>query len=111
MTKRQQIENTLIAAFKGMHHAGKVKWGHDGNPEDPWATTCVLPMATYDSDTLTRLVLAAHAYAVRIEIGPGGPRQVKLKLWTRDRSADWYEGHPTIQQSIDRIFLPDHFTG
>lgn len=64
----------LLAEFAlGKHHLPVVReWG-DG--------VCVNwhgNLATTDFDGLTRLVLLAHKYAVRIEIGWSGPGMVRI---------------------------------
>jgi len=55
-------------------------------------------LSTFDMDRLTRLVIIAHAYAIRIEIGSSGPRMVRIIAHRRihDPSADIYNRHPDL---------------
>jgi hypothetical protein len=62
-------------------------------------------LGTFDSDWLTRLVIAAHEYAVRMEIGatsngnlPGG---MAITLYQRAHDGDsFYSRHPDLKELI-----------
>lgn len=61
-------------------------------------------LATHDGDELTRLVLLAHARAVRVEIQQGGPGAVRIVVWQRDPAAvALAKGHPTIAAAVERF--------
>ena len=64
-------------------------------------------LSTWDFDRLTALVVLAHKYAVRIEIGSSGPNMVRIKAHRRTH----YDGvgekcickhHPTLDDLIAR---------
>lgn len=59
----------LCHAYGGAHHIGKVTLGVD---ERYLAVTHHGSAATTDGAELTRLVIAAHEAAVRLEVRPGG---------------------------------------
>ena len=62
-------------------------------------------LATYDSDGLTAIVLAAHRLAVRVAIQPsrGGMPAFFILLTARSQDHDSQWGrHPTIEQAIAR---------
>ncbi len=95
-----RIEQVLADAYRGIHHVkpGEIKKFAD----DHWEVSVYEDISTYDYDVLTRLVLAAHKYAVRVSIKSSGPRLLKLTLFARKRDAGMTERHPTIQQAIDK---------
>lgn len=58
-------------------------------------------LATYDNDTLTRLVLAAHDKGVRVQIDACTPKAIRVSMWTRpDREGSMGNRHPTIETAI-----------
>jgi hypothetical protein len=64
-------------------------------------------VATYDGDVMTRMVLIAHAEAVRFSLGNGGPHRLKLEAHPREHGHDsWAKRHPTLDdlaKEIDRM--------
>lgn len=56
-------------------------------------------LSTFDMDKLTHLVLVAHRFCVRIEIGSSGPRLVKIIAHRRDpNSTSLYKRHPNLTE-------------
>lgn len=55
-------------------------------------------LSTFDFNALTRLVVIAHAFAIRFEIGNGGPNRVKIIAHRRkhDEKARIYDRHPDL---------------
>lgn len=54
-------------------------------------------VATYDGNLLTRLVLAAHRYAVRISVANSGPRRVAIEAHPRDpKGLRIMDRHPSL---------------
>lgn len=51
-------------------------------------------LSSYDFDCLTRLVILAHQYAIRVEIGSSGPRMVSIRAHRR------YHRGPTEERKI-----------
>jgi len=87
---------------KGRHHLP--------DPKPHGSGVCVNwygMLSTFDNDLLTRLVLTAHAFYVRVEIKNSGPRMVKICAWRRDHGDvkelgfDGY--HPDLNDLIDRV--------
>lgn len=56
-------------------------------------------LATFDFDRLTRLVVTAHRWAVRIEIAPSGPGMVKIIAHRRSpvQTESIYRRHPDLE--------------
>ena len=95
LTEDQQFCADVLAAFaRGKHHLPKVSaWG------DGVAVNWGASLATYDFDHLTRLVLLAHANAVRIEIRPCAPKLVRICAFRRKPEAEglsMWERHPDL---------------
>lgn len=90
--------------FGGEHHiTGKIKpCGYGWELNDRWKN-----YASFDSYLLTKLTLMAHKYAVRVEICPSGPGMLKICIWQRSREGRLSERHPTIEEAINNIKLPD----
>lgn len=99
-----RVEKVLAYAFGGLHHAtGPIKdYGHTVEV----SVYAGSHIATTDGDILTALVIASHAYSVRMGIWPSGPRRLKFVFSLRDRL--WIEGetgntaHPTMAQAMAR---------
>ena len=61
-------------------------------------------LSTYDFDRLTRLVIAAHDAAVRLEVEPRTFRHLAITIWPREREHTSVWGrHPTMEQAIARF--------
>lgn len=92
----KRMEAVLAFTFHGIHHCDNI----EKNP-DFWRTK-TSSLATFDFDGLTRLVIAAHAYGVRAQVSPCGPRDIRITLHPRkSRSGGFTERHPTILQAIE----------
>lgn len=94
--------------YGGQHYLpGEVKeYGHGWCINDRYAR-----LSTYDFNGLTKLVLMAHKYAVRVDIQPSGPKMIKICIWQRKREGSFSERHPTIETAIQDIQLPDTIIG
>lgn len=58
-------------------------------------------MATFDFDSLTRLVLASHERCVRVDVSPCNMQYMSVSMWTRDkRSSRTPHIHPTIESAV-----------
>lgn len=94
-----RAEKLLSRVFRGMHHVNSLK-------KEKLHWTCITNvMSTYDFDELTRLVLAAHEYCCRVEVGNGGPNRLKLFVSDRIRKtkeSNIFESHPTIEQALEK---------
>jgi len=82
--------------YRGEHHfPAKVK------PYGPgWSISHFGPLATFDSDDLTRLVFLAHDRCIRVQVEQGGPNRIRIAIWKRVREGCLYERHPTIEQAL-----------
>ncbi len=96
-----RAEAMLSRVFGGMHHVYSLKKGPFNCCVLYW--TCVHrgDLATFDSDILTRLVLGAHEYRLRVELTNGGPRRIKVIVSDRKlRIGDYFSRHPTIEEAL-----------
>ncbi len=84
--------------FYGEHHLPSIikPWG------EGWYVVVSGSFATTDFNELTRLVLMAHARAIRVEISThGGFGHMKLILHKREHGREeFWAKHPTIEQAI-----------
>lgn len=103
--KKETATNFFSILFRGQHHIGaEIKPHGNGWCVNTYQTI----FATFDYSGLTRMVLMAHKYAVRVEIKPSGPGMLKICIWQRQRDGDLCKRHPTIEQAIQDIVLPEN---
>ena len=84
----------LYRAYKGMHHVPRgvrandrwIQVHHHGD------------LATADGNLLTRLIIAAHDAAVRVEVSPG-MHYVRIMLHPRRRTDPRMPHHPTPEET------------
>lgn len=57
-------------------------------------------LATFDLDTLTRLVFLAHDRCVRVEISPRANRYFTMRFHPRKRDGKGFERHPTLEDAV-----------
>ena len=74
-------------AFGGEHHIRKIE-----KTQYPWGWAWKLrvyesDLSSYDFSQLTKLVIAAHHYAVRVSVQTAGMRLVVV-LWERQRESE-----------------------
>ncbi len=97
MTPDQRFNVIVNHAFGGWHHVGPRKDLHRSTV----SFTVGGDISTYDWTVLTRLVLAAHAVRVRVELTNGGPRRLKVFLSLRENTPkDWATHHPDLDDLI-----------
>lgn len=96
----------LSRFFRGWHHTPPLK--KFGSGVEVNAQSC--RFSTYDFDLLTRLVIMAHSYAVRVELGDGGPGRVKLIAHRRKHDPcipgeglQQHERHPDLDRLIELV--------
>ena len=99
MNLKEKVEAVLTEVYHGLHHLpNKLKdhkhcfeLNHHGD------------LATWDFNTLTVLVLAAHQHCVRVEISSSGPGMVKILFHDRyrgDSDSRHWDIHPTIDEAV-----------
>lgn len=103
--------NFLNWFHRGIYHDARnvlrVDWSNDSDIVGFIYRTHV-ELNTYDNNTLTRLVVGAHDWAIRISIRACNPRYLELMLSPRVRYADekthqLYYTHPRIGEHINII--------
>ncbi len=100
----ERIQAVLASTFGGMHHVFSLKKINEGGPREYWTMIHSGDLSTFDFDTLTRLVLWAHEFGVRVSLSNGGPRAIKIMLHARaKRDGSMFDRHPTIEQAIQQI--------
>jgi hypothetical protein len=93
-----RIERVLARTFRGIHH---VPYWRLRKPAGTGIVVTIMgDFASFDSDTLTRLVVAAHDDAVRVEIRSLPGRTLQLLLHPRERLGDLYHRHPTMEDAV-----------
>lgn len=96
----QEAEAFFSELYFGKHHlpAGGIKPFGEG-----WSVNHYAEVATFDFDTLTRLVFLAHDKCIRVSIMQGGPGAIKIVLYKRDkRKGSIMESHPTIENALKK---------
>ena len=99
--KLSQEEATEFFAefYRGEHHfPSELKPFGEG-----WSMNHLGPLATFDSDDLTRLVILAHDCCIRVQLEQGGPNRIRISIWKRSREGQMYERHPTIEEVLNKI--------
>lgn len=106
----KRAEAVLECAFYGLHHCPDIKKQPASGDFARWEVNNFGMLATFDSDILTRLVVAAHDKCVRVSIQSSGPRMVKIVLHPRHgREGDFSRRHPTIEDAIAKIRSAGHY--
>ncbi len=96
-TPEQRMEAVLERAFHGLHHVQQLK-------KQPRFWECVANggLATFDFNTLTLLVLAAHEHCVRVELSGKG-RDILIRLHPRTgTNGRMPERHPSIEEALSQ---------
>lgn len=91
----------LCKVFKGSWHiAGKIY-------SDSWGGIQYVhrsDLDSWDSNLLTRFVVLAHDWSIRIVISPSSSRTINIFIYRRPRSVDWNndgnETCPTLDEAI-----------
>lgn len=89
-------------AFGGLHHLRK----EPVKTKFPWGWSWKLlinenDLSSFDFSQLTKLVIAAHHYAVRVSVQTAGMRLVVV-LWERQRESEHTSGkHPELASVVE----------
>ena len=105
MTMTKETATQFFSLYYGGEHhfPNKIKeCGHG------WSMVHNSDFATYDFNNLTKLVLMAHRYAIRVELKTVGFNKIRIAIWQRVRDGKIYERHPTIEDAINNIVLPEN---
>jgi hypothetical protein len=103
-TFEERAEAVLACTFYGIHHCPDIKKVPDEFGR--WEVNMVGQLSTFDSDQLTRLVVAAHHYCVRASVTYSGPRMIKIMLHNRKgRTGGFSQRHPTMEEAVSAIGL------
>jgi hypothetical protein len=91
----------LCRLFNGFHHCPEIKESNcRGNIA---VNTRTGYFANFDYDYLTKAVIMAHNWGVRIQISGSAPGMIKISLWKRhSREGDICNRMPTIQEMVDK---------
>jgi hypothetical protein len=96
MTTEDKFNVVVNHAFGGWHHVEKRQPSGTGVRFNVFGT-----FATFDYAQLTRLVLAAHAVRVRVEVGQSGPRMLRVSLHVREHKPTCFAAHhPSLDDLI-----------
>lgn len=99
-TLKEKAESVLGFAYRGLHNVpGRIhEMGGGISIHVPTNT-----LATFDFDTLTRLVVMCHDECVRMSFKNSGPARICLRFTDRKRDGDFCERHDTIETAIKNI--------
>lgn len=102
MTDDQWLLSLFVCRlFRGFHHAPEIKQSNCGN-RNISINTRTSYFANYDYDYLTKMVIMAHNWGVRVAISGSAPGMFKITLWKRHvREGDICDRMPTIDQMIE----------
>ena len=102
----RKVADLLGDAFGGIYHIDeflfkkKVDWSNSWHVQIPYNRD----LATFDFNTLTRLVVLCHDRCIRMSIKPTSPGYLYLQFWSRDgREGDVSKRHPTIETAIELV--------
>lgn len=104
----ERVESIINHAFGGLHHVRKFTEHKEARYS--WWTCNVSAdiICTVDLDGLTRLVVSAVEYGVRVEIEPAGPRHLKLLLFPRyQRGGEYHERCPRLSHWTSEFAYED----
>lgn len=92
----------LNRLFRGFHHCPEIKQSNCGTSSIAINTRTAY-FANYDYDYLTKMVIMAHNWGVRVFISGSAPGMFKITLWKRHkRDGDISERIPTIDQMVEQ---------
>ena len=101
----RDVAELLGAAYAGIYHipgraVHKTDWTNN-----LWIEIVVLAgeFATFDGSLLTRLVILAHEFCIRMEIEPANPYYLRLFFHRRQREGGFSKRHPTIEEAVETI--------
>lgn len=99
-----RAEEVLAFAFRGIHHVESRRIKRESPTQITY--THYGDLSTYDWDQLTRLVVAAHSLAVRVEISAASPRYIRIRLSERVRDGGMTDRHPTLEEHVVTMSPP-----
>lgn len=102
----KKVAQILGTVWEGIYHLNPSSYLHK---RTDWSRPDLIRivifdegLATYDFDRLTKLVILAHDYCVRLDIGCAGMRHLSLNFSARKMRefGNVFERHPTIETAI-----------
>ena len=100
---KEEATKFFAELYGGLHHIpSDVKLG-TGLFDGGWYIRHYGSLASYDFDSLTKLVLMAHDKCVRVCISGSDSKYIKISIWGRDPSgSDIMDSHPTIESALEK---------
>jgi hypothetical protein len=102
LTKEEATQ--FFSIFYGGEHHFPSKIKEEGYG---WRIIHNRDLSTFDAIYLTKLVLMAHKYCIRVSVDTYGINRMKISIWKRQREGVLSMRHPTIEQAIKNIVLPE----
>lgn len=104
---KEQATKFFAAFYGGEHHIpSDVKSFGYG-----WTVTQYGEIATYDFNSMTRLVVMAHDLSVRVEVSGHKKNELRIAIWKRKREGTIDERHPQMETAIAQIRQHFSFLG
>lgn len=94
----EKIELFIDYVFGGRHHTRSVEFA-----EVCYFIKFYQALTTWDGNTLTKIVVAAHDLGLRVDAEPNGMRGMRVMVHNRKQRNGLVEGHPTLEQHLQRI--------
>lgn len=101
-TFQDRARAVIDDVFGGEHHVQSLQW----NERHCKFLTYSPDLATFDFSELTRIVVAAHDHCVRVSVGNGGPRRLRIHIYDRARTSEHdplCAAHPTLERHVQAI--------
>lgn len=94
----EKIELFIDYVFGGRHHTRSVKFA-----EVCYFINSHHDLTTWDQNTLTKIVVASHDLGLRVDAETDGMGGARLLIHNRKQREGLVEGHPTLEQHLQRI--------
>jgi hypothetical protein len=95
-----KVMNILGIVGGGIYNApitwATVDWAGDGGVSLIWRGG----FSTFDPNRLTTLVFLCHDARIRVSVGPGGPRIMRLSFFQRSNEGSTYLRHPNLEEAV-----------
>ena len=94
----EKIDLFVSYVFRGRHHTQSVEFA-----KGCYCIKFYQDLTTWDMNILTKVVVAAHDLGLRVDAEPNGMRGMRLMIHNRKQRDGMSEGHPTLEQHLQRI--------
>jgi len=99
------VADVLGFVYRGIYHLpNSATYNTDWSDLRRIVVNVPAELCTWDGNTLTQLVVVTHDMMLRMEVGPSGPRMIKLSFFQRmARDGDTSLRLPTLEEHVGMI--------